>query len=516
MKLGVLVVVLVGMGVVGCWCTPKLESAVDVPITVEAAQKLHAPPDVIVTVERITTKPSGGAGCGHSPLCLIILPVILVEEMFPPKHDEVVIVDHGVEVYRGSFKTNGDFLQARATKDGIVRDMRQLNLKELSKRVVVEVARSPSPGAPPAPVPLSPQANLLEAYAQAMGRPGHAQCGELVVEALTWLGAEAHDFARTQLAKPEAEWPDKCKASVAAHLCGTERTAAQLDIVAAAGATSGPLTAAVVIRGCVARTEYDREHDAYPRMKNTLDDARSDPFVRTLVSGLCTRKLPESDYDEATKLADLQLTSSIERIFASEPACQEPGPATYMDVKRHRPLDATRVEAALATAWGSDIVRRMRVKEHEAFIVKALENNDTAVAALAVLQRGGEEPLRTGGAELARLYARGVPSSFCTDDEGRVQIVDHLLVLPPEQRAAALQVLRAAKQSDVVGAARRALGDAQPETFSGGVMATFGSTLPCNDDQTAAIVLKRGGCAPASKDPGEKRVACASASGRSN
>ena len=46
-----------------CRFTPALESVVDAPVTVEAAKKLQAPPDVVVTVEpKVTSPPSGKGG----------------------------------------------------------------------------------------------------------------------------------------------------------------------------------------------------------------------------------------------------------------------------------------------------------------------------------------------------------------------------------------------------------------------------------------------------------------------
>ncbi len=496
----------------GCRCTPALESVVDAPVTVEAAQKLHAPPDVVVTVERKVTPKSSG-GCGHSPLCLIILPVLIYEEMFPEKYDEVVIVDHGTETYRGSFSTRGDFLQARTTKDGVVRDLRQLNLRELGRRVVVEAARSPSSGAPPAAVPLAPQADLIDAYSTAMNRPNHSQCGELVVEALSWLGTEAEPLAKAHMSKPDAEWPDKCKAEVAKKVCSKAATPAQLDVIAAAGTTEGgpgPLTTEAVIRLCIAETVWS--NDGPVRAPDTLDDAQAAPFTRAWVIGFCTRKVRAMDFKAMAQLS-APWNRTVDVALDAEPACKESGVAEFIRVQRHAPVDAAALDKALTTPWASDIVEILNVNEHEAVLVKALDNRDTTNAALQVLRKephGNEKALSTGGVTLANLYVRGVPTSFCVDDEDRIAVLRLMLTLPAAERAAALKVLRdadAKKQDDVISAARRALGDTQPDTFSSGTMYEMrsGTGSVCKDNQVSARALELAGCKPAPEGP---RVIC--------
>lgn len=488
-----------------CRCTPALESVVDAPVTIEAAKKLRAPPDVVVTVERKVT-PKGSSGCGHSPLCLIILPVLLYEEMFPEKYDEVVIVDHGVETYRGSFTTKGDFLQARTTKDNVVRDLRQLDLRELGRRVVVEAARSPSPGAKPEAVPLSPQANLIDAYTQALKRPGHAQCGKLIVEAMSWLGDEATPFAKAQMA--DAVWPDECKAEVAKLVCGRPTTQ-QLDVVAAAGTiVGGPglLTTTQVIESCVRETTWDAKSGGQVRAEATLNDRQAAPFTRAYVAALCTRKVRAMDYAH-TRESSAPWNITVEAALAAEPTCKASGPAEFLLVSSHAPVDAAALERALATAWASDIIEHLNVKDHEATLVKALDNNDTTNAALKVLRKkpyGTEKALSTGGATLAHLYVRGVPTSFCVDDEDRITVLDLILTLPAPERVAALQVLRDAKdQDDVIGAARRALGDTAPVEFHNGTMYEMrsGTGSVCKDDQVSARALERAGCKPAAEGP---------------
>src|SRR3954447_21516953 len=77
----------------------KAVSYVDAPTTLEAVRAKSHPPDVTVQVERITKTQSLGAGCGHSPACLIIVPILLAGALFPEQYDVATIVDHGNVVY---------------------------------------------------------------------------------------------------------------------------------------------------------------------------------------------------------------------------------------------------------------------------------------------------------------------------------------------------------------------------------------------------------------------------------
>ena len=83
-----LVIVLLGLpGCCSCGgcggCGTKTSSHVgSVPTTLEEVRKQHAPPEVVVKVERIT-KSTGSFRCAH-PVCLIVLPIVLVSALFPP------------------------------------------------------------------------------------------------------------------------------------------------------------------------------------------------------------------------------------------------------------------------------------------------------------------------------------------------------------------------------------------------------------------------------------------------
>lgn len=509
-----------------CRCQPRLESAVDVPITIDDARKLHAPPGVVVTVERVVTPAGGGSACGHSPLCVIVLPAILIAEMFPPKHDEVVIVERapgaaadapGVETYRASFTTSGDLLQARVQRDGVVRDLRQLRLEELGKRVVVEVARSPAPNAPPAPVPLAPQGDLLGAYARALDGAGGARCGRLLVEAYTWLGDEAKPFVMAHLAgdavdagpataDARARDPngrDACNARVVEELCTRPGPEPQkhVDVVLAATRAIGPKTAEAGV--ACARTSFVSTATG----GRVLDAAQARPFTRALVEHVCAGKAPQVAWTEAVDDEQRRMDPAWRATAEAESAaCSEPAAAAWLALTLDKPVDEKALEAAVASkAWGASVVRELDVATHAPLLARALEDDDTDVAALEALHAHLEErrsakkdhALTTGGKELAALYARGPGGMLCDGHRRRVQAAELLLALPDGERAAARAELARATQSDEVGALRRALGDVAPARLGPNAMSARrdgDGGSQCSGDQVAARVLFLGGC----------------------
>jgi hypothetical protein len=313
------------------------------------------------------------------------------------------------------------------------------------------------------------------------------------------------------MAQPDAQWPDECKAEVAKKLCDRS-TPAQLDVVAAAGTAPGgpgPLTTMEVVKGCITETVWDQNAGHGVPAPDTLDAARALPFTQAFVAGLCDRKISTSEFEHLRSLS-VQWNEAVDTAFAANATCAQGGAATYFRAMKREHVDSAALDKALTTAWASDIVEQLTVKEYEATLVKALDNRDTTMAALKVLRKDplrDEKALSTGGATLARLYVRGVPTSFCVDDQDRVDVVQLILTLPANERAAALSVLREAKQDDVVGAARRALGDTKPEEFGNGTMYELraGYAFVCKDDQVSARLLELAGCRPAAEGA---RVTC--------
>lgn len=178
-------------------CDPPQQSAVDVPTTLASAKAMSAPPAVVVTVERKKREVSAGGGCGHSPLCVLLLPVLLLAPLFPDKWDEVRIVREGSPYYEGRFTTEGRFLDAVVRQDGVARSIGVLMLDKLGRHVVVEIARAPlgSSGEPGEYVrsPILPQVDLTKEYAAKLATlRAPDDRSALLLEYAHWLAAESN------------------------------------------------------------------------------------------------------------------------------------------------------------------------------------------------------------------------------------------------------------------------------------------------------------------------------------
>ncbi len=233
--LGALGASLIGLAL-ACGGGRETVSVIDVPLTLEDAHALEGP-GVVVGQETVVKPPGGGGACGHTPLCVIVLPLMLVEHMFPDKHVELVVVTDGVETWRGAYTTGGELLHGRKRDGEVFRDVRVLELPELGQDLVLEVSSAPvaSPDATH-PTLIQGQVDLLQQYRDELalrGRP--RERGRLLVEAWTWMGEESRPLLEAALPGE----PDESQAEVVEAACRAE----QLPEIRGLVPTPGPWTA---------------------------------------------------------------------------------------------------------------------------------------------------------------------------------------------------------------------------------------------------------------------------------
>jgi hypothetical protein len=78
----------------GCERSSNRETHVDVPVTLAEIKKLAHAPDTVVSVQRQEAT-SGGGACGHSPVCVILIPILVFDALFPKKWDEASVIKNG-------------------------------------------------------------------------------------------------------------------------------------------------------------------------------------------------------------------------------------------------------------------------------------------------------------------------------------------------------------------------------------------------------------------------------------
>jgi hypothetical protein len=354
-------------------CAPT-ESYVEVPVTLEEAKALHAPPEVVVSVARQKATP-GGAPC-HSPVCIIILPFVLYEAFFPEEWDQVTVTKAGKRTLTGRYSTGGDLIEASLLEDGVERSIAPIPLRELGKNVIVEVARTPidaegSPTGEPVRSKLLPQVDLTAMYRSRLGEvEGEEDRGYLIAEYGAWLGDESLPFLRDVVPGE----PDTSASMVVDGLClgsnGTWRHPATTPWKTGQGVLldyvqkhRGFKTAVSAFK-CAAGIQ-DAEltvRTGQALVQRTCDQADIEA-VKTGVAALgdptAFARLQSRD---AVAWSPEETASVRSRITEKVAACRAPDRRVYLQAALGLPLDEGELLRALSKSpLAFDIARRLRV-----------------------------------------------------------------------------------------------------------------------------------------------------------
>lgn len=194
-------------GCARCESKVEFESFVSVPTELRAVEKLDDPPDVTVKVEKRAAPKGGGGGCGHSPVCIIIIPFAIADALFPEKLRIATVSEKGRETYHAVFRENGQFVQALAFEDGVWKKVALLQLVELRRNLVVEVARASADaeGKPGkfAWSSLQKQVDVLSGYRALFTSTSDTERRRrIIAEMLTHAGSDALPVAKERLVDP--------------------------------------------------------------------------------------------------------------------------------------------------------------------------------------------------------------------------------------------------------------------------------------------------------------------------
>ena len=260
-----------------CGAAPTTEALVAVPSSVDEAEALHDPPAVEVVVVR-EARPAGGA-CGHSPVCLVLLPILAWQAVFPPEVDVVDIRESGGGRVHGEYQPGGDLIWAERTDGTTLVGARLLELPALGRRLVVASGRgevgADGVAGPLEPVGVLSQVDLHGAYEAALAAEDDADTrAELLVEAVDALHAESGPLVEAWLRRP-TEGP--ARARVLSRVC----LGARFD-------DADPLRADV-LRWSAAATPVDIAADALVCAARTpaLQPEEVDIFAGVLVDDVC-------------------------------------------------------------------------------------------------------------------------------------------------------------------------------------------------------------------------------------
>lgn len=206
----------------GCCCDLKKESYAEVPLSLDDAKEQAKETGAEIAIER-RTKHMGGGGCGHSPVCVILLPVILYDIAFPETWDEATIMKDGEVVLNASYEKNGTLIHAQHLKDGVVLETRNIELKALGKKVYVDSAKlvpGVDGGMERVPLSLASQHDFIADERKALEKTKDPKRrAEFISEAAVLLEDEGVAFAKERLLA--ADEPERSRAEVVRMGCAS-------------------------------------------------------------------------------------------------------------------------------------------------------------------------------------------------------------------------------------------------------------------------------------------------------
>lgn len=483
-------------------CGPTTQSTVDVPVTLPALQALHHPPDLVVEVSR-KERHAGGGGCGHSALCVLLVPILVYDRVFPEKWDEATLTDNGKAVYEGRFGTDGELIEARSRKDGFVRLITVLPLEKLKRRVVVEAARAPisADGKDGAWVktPLVPQIDLPADYRRALAteKDSDDRAG-LLIEAATWLGDDALPLLREVLPGED----DESASLVVKGLCRRPEE------------EQGRALRAEVMGHVAGRPGLKTAEEGLSCAVLSHDPAAARPFAEALGAMICEAKTGSAAKEAARALwrvsrlaAESKAGSELGAVDAAAatklPLCERAERRVLLSMMTKQPVGLADLELGLSDdELGDEIVSHVDAEkvESRAAIFGALPRRRFDSDLLGALEHAQWSPDAQEATKLAAIYPR---SGTSLNGAGRDR---SLLVLfgrtrgDPARAAGARRSLEAAVAEAPPGdrprlrAALLSLGDeTQALPASRGLVGM--TRLPGRSDQEAiTFALRLAGC----------------------
>ncbi len=331
-----------------CCCRPmKNESYAQVPLTLSEAKNLEKD-GFTVTVERQTQSASGGFACGHSALCVIVLPIVLYGALFPKQWDQVVVRKADEVTMVAEYETGGALIHAQHLVDGQMLETRKLELRSLGKKVYVDSAKLvplPDGGTERVVLPLISQHDFIaEERALLAKEKDPARRAAAIIEASVQLEDEGLAFAIERLRDPKED--DQTKGHAIDDNCNE-------PLVAAAEVAPGPWT----------RRALAKCYEPGPK---------ADAAYRELAQLACA---PSTD----AKLLDAlepMLSKDHPELVNELPKCPAGPRRALLALWLGQPADVNEVEQLLTSADGERAHRHLMTREpsHRAAMVKLVRD----------------------------------------------------------------------------------------------------------------------------------------------
>lgn len=417
---------------------PRAVASLDAPETLGALRARARPGDRV----EVRRRPREGFDfrCGHSGLCLVVLPLAVAAAVIPPLYDDASLSRGGQTLFRGAFDLRGRLVQGVARDGGAQREVRRVHLPALDQHWLVEVARAPIlPDGGVGPVtrtPIARQVDLIGPYRRAIiGARSPQSRGGLAAEAVRTLGADAVAIAQERITARD----DEAVSVMLTDLCSAAAPSRGLLIEDAS------LDAArTALLGAFVRAATPTASGAALSCPG-LSEAQRTRLVQALTLEVC------SGTPAGAARALSHLTTLDGELRCHGP--REPIVAALQE----RPADPAAVERALdgePEVLRSAAVCRLDPERFHAVLLRA--QGPAAAAALARLAASAWRPDLAQGTGLLRRWA------LAQDAPTRIAVIDLLARLPrPEAEALRGEVdaVGDAGAANATVALRVALGD---------------------------------------------------------
>lgn len=476
MRHGLLLLLLI---VNGCCCRfTREESYAQVPLTLAEAKKLEKD-GASVTVERKTRAAGGGGACGHSPICIIFLPVLLYEAAFPEKWDEVVVKKDGVVTLVGYYETGGALIHAQHLVDGEMRETRTLELKELGKKVYVDSARlvpEPDGGVRREVLSLSSQHDFIGDERKLLASLKEPERRARVInEARVQLEDEGLQFALERMRA--ADERDETKAEVVHLGCAV---ADSDPLIAEAKKNAGPWTKLRLVK-CLRNEE---QHAMLLEVEQAACDPNTPKKLMEEIGPALTRELP---------------VSSLRGLREAHPKCPEGPHRALVALWLELPVPASELDALLSSDLGSLAHAHLHTTEpvQRAAMVKLAANGTSTPVLLDKLVEAKVVLEPTELETLAGWYLKP-KGFFTTSPRAKVLKVFSFSAMAPDGTARtklARAVFAKEKADPLFESAMVALGDrSRMPAAVRGLRSPVFFGFPATESDLVAYGLKLAGC----------------------
>lgn len=465
----------------GCCCGKSLEkeSYVKVPLTLSDAKKLEKD-GVTVSVERKTRGSSGGGACGHSPICIIFLPIMLYEAAFPEKWDEVVVKSQdGVVMMVAYYETGGALIHAQHLVDGEMRETRTVELRELGKKIYVDSARlvpESDGGVRREVLSLSSQHDFIGDERKLLeSRKEPEQRAKVINEARVQLEDEGMQFALERIRATDES--DETKAEVLHLACDSVGADA---LIAEAKKNAGPWTKLRLVK-CLSG---DEQHAMLLEVEKLACDPATPKKQLEAIAPALTSDLP---------------VSSLRGLQAAHPSCAAGTHRTLVALWLKLPVGAKELDALLSSdleidshkhLLASDPIQRAAMVKEAAASINEGPLLDKLIAEKSVLE---PEQLE----QLAVWFIKP-KSFFSTEPRAKVLKVFSFSAMATDGVARtrlARAALAKAKPDPMFDSAQVALGDrTRMAAAVKGIKSPVFFGTPTNESDLVAYGLRLAGC----------------------